>query len=315
MPIPEILIPPAPDFALRIKHQYSAGWEQWYLLTGDEHWDSPECYIGLLHNHLKQAKEREALWITNGDFFEAISTRNDPRGSKGTLRKQQVGVNYLDRLVEDGAEEFRPYADSLVYMGTGNHDQAITIKCETDIGKRFADAMSAAKTPGLPPVYRSGYTGWIRFEFEKQNGGGRSSLDMKLEHGTGGNSPVTKGTIQAQRRMSRIDGATFFVSSHIHEQWALSGVVERLNAVTGQVQEHKVKHIQLGSYKRDFRTDGCGTWWTMKSGATKPIGGMWLHFYVRNNRIYWDVIDTEVDYPSLGKFLRRERITVAEEAA
>lgn len=284
--MPEIIPPPALDYALRIKHRYSAGWEQWYLLTGDEHWDAPECYIGLLHKHLREAKQRGALWISNGDFFEAISARDDPRGSKGTLRQEHVGVNYLDRLVDDGVSEFAPYADMLAYLGTGNHDQAVTIKRETDIGARFAAELGSKRTAGLPPIHRAGYTGWIRFEFEHKSGGHRCSHDCKLEHGTGGNSPVSKGTIQANRRSARIDGATFFVSSHIHEQWALTGVMERLNAVTGRVEEHKVKHVQLGSYKRDFRTDGTGTWWMMRSGGTKPIGGSWLRFYSQIGRAH-----------------------------
>ena len=45
-------------------------------------------------------------------------------------------------------------------------------------------------------------------------------------------SPVTKGTIQANRRTSRTEGASFFVSGHIHEKWNLPQVVEKLNETT-----------------------------------------------------------------------------------
>lgn len=304
MPRPEVIIPPAADYALKVKDTYSSGWEQWYFLSGDCHWDSPECYLRLLHRHLREAKERGALWIDNGDFFEAISSRDDSRGSKGTLREEHCKVNYLDRLVDDGVEEFRPYLDMLTYMGTGNHDQAITIRRETDILQRFVDKANTLRDKSLPPIHRAQYTGWIRFQFALQNDSRRCSHAMKLEHGTGGNSPVTKGTIQAQRRSARTEGATFFVSSHIHEQWELSGVVETLNASSGRVEQRKVKHIQLGSYRRDFRTDGVGTWIMQKSGNPKPIGGTWLRFYSPNgNDLEWEVRETWVPYPELNEYL------------
>jgi hypothetical protein len=305
MPRPEVILPPAADYALRLKHTYKSGWEQWYLLTGDCHWDSPECYIKLLHKHLREAKDRGALWIDNGDFFEAISSRDDQRGSKGTLLEKHSGVNYLDRLVKDATEEFRPYLQMLTYAGTGNHDQAITIRRETDILQRFVDSANALR-PSKEQAYRAGYTGWIKFQFAQQNNSGRVSHCMKLEHGTGGNSPVTKGVIQAQRRSARTEGATFFVSSHIHEQWQMPGIVETLNTATGRVEQRKAMHIQLGSYRRDFRTDGCGTWIMQRSGTPKPIGGSWLRFWSPNgNDVLWEVSDTQVDYPNLNSYLRK----------
>jgi hypothetical protein len=153
-------------------------------------------------------------------------------------------------LVDDGVEEFSPYLSNLVYMGTGNHEQAVTIRKETDITQRFVDKANASRGD-LPRIHRAGYTGWIRFMF--QRGNERTSHAMKIEHGTGGNSPVTKGTIQTNRRSSRTEGATFFVSGHIHEKWNMPLVVETLNSSTGRVELREVEHIQLGSYKSDFR--------------------------------------------------------------
>lgn len=302
---PEILLPPAADFALRVKHTYKTGWEQWYLLTQDCHWDSPECYIKLLHRHLREAKERNALWIDGGDFFEAISAAGDGRGSKGTLIEEHVGVNYLDRLPNLAVKEFREYLDLLIYAGTGNHDQSILIKRETDILQRFVDA--ANETRGVKvPIWRAQYTGWIKFQFAQQNNSGRHAFSMKVEHGTGGNSPVTKGVIQTNRRQVRTEGATFFMTGHIHEQFMVPLIVERLNEATGRVEQRNGMHIQVGSYRRDFRTDGCGTWIMQKSGTPKPIGGMWLRFFSRNgNDVEWEVTPTSVDYPNLNGYLRK----------
>ena len=273
------------------------------MLIGDCHWDSPECYLGLLHKHLREAKDKGALIIDIGDFFDAISGREDPRGSKGTIRPEHLGVNYLDRLVNWAAREFAEYADNFVYLGTGNHEQSITVRRETDLTARFVEKLNALRK-GKPPIHRAGYTGWIRLMFENANKSHRCSHSMKIEHGTGGNSPVTKGVIQSARRSSRTEGATFFVSGHIHERWNLESIVETLNGSTSRVEQHQLEHIQLGAYKRDFRTDGCATWHMMKSGATKPVGGAWLRLWTPNGHdVQYEVTRAWVDYPNLMDYL------------
>lgn len=305
---PEVILPPAADYALRIRHTIRSGWEQWYLLTGDAHWDAPECYLGLLHRHLREAKERTALIIDNGDWFDAISSRDDKRGSKGTLREEHSGVNYLDRLVSAALDEFSPYLNQFVYMGTGNHETSILIRKETDITQRFIDAANALRK-GMPPIHRAGFTGWIRLMFEQANKSGRFSHSMKIEHGAGGNAPVTKGTIQTNRRQVRTEGATFFVTGHIHEQWQFPRIVERLNESSSKVEQRRIEHVQVSSYKRDFRTDGAATWATMNGFDPKPIGGMWLRLHSPNGHdVEWEVKPTWVDYATLDKYLPRTKV-------
>lgn len=310
---PIIELPPGLDYALKIRHAVSAGWEQWYLLIGDCHWDSPECYLRLLHKHLKEAKERDALIIDIGDFFDAISGREDPRGSKGTFRPEHQKLNYLDALISSAVREFSQYAGNIVYMGTGNHEQAITVKRETDITRRFVEELNRNRKG--TPIHRAGYTGWIRLMFANENGSCRSSYYMKIEHGIGGNSPVTKGVIQTNRRAARTEGATFIVSGHIHERWSMENVIETLNSSTGRIEQRPLEHIQVGSYKRDFRTDGSGTWHMMKSGATKPVGGCWLHLWTANGHdVQYDVTKAWVPYADLVDYLPHTSV-VAEVCA
>jgi len=95
---PIIEVPESREYALKIRHEgIKAGWEQWYFLMSDCHWDAPESYLKLIHEHLKEAKDRNALVIDAGDFYEVISGAGDPRSSKGTIREERVKVNYLDR--------------------------------------------------------------------------------------------------------------------------------------------------------------------------------------------------------------------------
>lgn len=303
---PLVELPQFSDGALVVRHSLKPGFRQRYLITSDVHWDSPECYLKLIHEHLREARETGALVIDNGDFFDAIGGAGDPRGSKGAVIEEHQKVNYLDRLVDDGVAEFEQYADQFMYAGRGNHDWNITVRKETDIMRRWIEQMNQKRSAGLQPIHSAGYTGWIKFMFKRANGsGGRFSHSMKLEHGTGGNSPVTKGVIQASRRQTQTHGATFFVSGHIHEQWQLQTVAECLNASTHRVELRRIEHIQVGSYKADFRTDGVGTWFQQKIGTTKPVGGQWLEFTSRNGKdIEWTVSPAWVDYSKLPTYLR-----------
>lgn len=313
---PIVELPQYSDGALIVRHTLKPGFRQRYLITSDIHWDSPECYIKLVHEHLREAKETAALVIDNGDFFDVISGAGDKRGSKGAHLEEHNHVDYLDRLVDEGVDEFRAYADQFMYMGRGNHDWAITIKKETDIMRRFIEQMNEHRSVELPKIHSAGYTGWIRFMFSQPSGACRFSHAMKLEHGTGGNSPVTKGVIQASRRQTQTHGATFFVSGHIHEQWQLQTVAECLNLSTSRVEQRRIEHIQVGSYKQDFRTDGVGTWFQQKIGTAKPIGGQWLEFSSRNGRdIEWTVTPAWVDYSKLPNYLRAKGKFVRGEVA
>jgi hypothetical protein len=92
--------------------------------------------------------------------------------------------------------------------------------------------------------------------------------------------------------------------------------VETLNAATHRVELRKTEHIQVGSYKADFRTDGAATWFTQKIGTTKPVGGQWLEFSSKNGRtIEWTVTPAWVDYSKLPTFLRGKGKFVRENAA
>ena len=47
-----------PDVLTVRMDSVKAGWEQWFLLMSDVHWDNPHCNRDLFHKHLKQARER-----------------------------------------------------------------------------------------------------------------------------------------------------------------------------------------------------------------------------------------------------------------
>src|SRR5688572_11399081 len=68
--------------------------ERWFLLQSDVHWDNPHCDRKLFYKHLKQAQERDAAILDNGDFFCAMQGKWDKRANKSDLRPEHQSGDY-----------------------------------------------------------------------------------------------------------------------------------------------------------------------------------------------------------------------------
>lgn len=246
-------------------------WEFWTLLTSDRHWDNPDSDHRLQKKHLEEAKERNAPVICNGDFFCAMQGKWDKRQSKSHLRPEHQKDNYLDALVETAAEWFAPYAHQFAVIGEGNHETAIRKHHETDLVQRLV-ALLNANTKST--IQACGYGSWVRFCFK--HGNSKHSVKLKRFHGSGGGGPVTKGTIQTNRRAAFLGNADIIFSGHIHEEWVLTTVQEYLNN-SGRVMLRKQIHVSAPTYKEEYRSGEHG--WHVERGAPpKPVGAMWLKF-------------------------------------
>ncbi len=291
----EVIAPRAADHAVRVKKTFAKGEDFWVLLLSDAHWDSPECQLWLLKEHLDTALERNAMVVDNGDFLDVIASRWDKRGGHGGARKEHAQHDYLDSIVDSAAKWLQPYSELFGVWGTGNHEAKIVKIVGTDMTRRLVDKLSEGREK---PIVRAGYEFWIRFQFTN-SGGCSKTFNVKFSHGFGGSSPVTKGTINAQRMAADIDGADAVVTGHIHQKWSIPGVVETLESNTGRVVLRERHHVQLGSYKLDFRTDGAPTWHMQGNRQPKPLGGAWLRFSQTSRGVTMTVEPTTVDYSRL----------------
>lgn len=293
----EVIPPPSPEYALRVKEAIYTGWERWYWLQSDVHYDSTDYLRSLHRKHMDEAVKLGALIIDNGDMLDVIGGRSDKRATKGSVRPEHSADNYLDRVVDTAVSDHAKYADSFLYLGRGNHDLKVLKMCETDLLARFAEKLSDLRSEGLNPIHVGGYGGWIRFEFTA-SGRPKASFDCKLFHGSGGGGKVTKGVIQTNRRNAESD-ADIFITGHIHEKWELNTLKEGLT-LAGRVRVRESTHIQLGSYKLDFTPDGAGTWHTQREGGPKPIGGTFLRFFCPDGRrVHWETRKPHIDYDKL----------------
>jgi hypothetical protein len=246
--------------------------EFWYLLSSDGHWDNPDCDREMMKRHLKECKERGAIWFHFGDFFCAMQGKYDKRSDKTKVRPEHQTGKYLDSLVDTAAEWLMPYRDVIGVIGQGNHETAIQGRHETNLIERLVERLNPAGCENR--VYMGGYGGWLRFHFQRQSGPEVQGINLKYFHGHGGGGPVTKGVIQSQRQAVMFPDADIVVSGHVHEQYTMAYGRERLGQ-NGKIVLEDQWHIRTPTYKDEYK-DGYGGWHIETGKGPKPIGAYWL---------------------------------------
>jgi predicted phosphodiesterase len=182
---------------------------------------------------------------------------------------------YLDLVAKDAADFIKDYP--VIMMVEGNHEYQIRKRSEFDIMKMVTYPLESR--PHLMP-----YEGFVRFQFQTTKTS-RISLDMFYTHGTGGNSPVTKGVISSQRRQHDIE-ADIFVSGHIHQGWQIPKVRRYLDPRCNEKSKESL-HVSLGTYKQDR-----DTYSAMKGYGNVDVGGRKLTFYCdKKDSIKYEVTD------------------------
>ncbi len=263
----------------------AAGWEQWVLLSADRHHDNVYCDRGLEHKHLEQARQRGAGILDFGDLFCAMQGKYDPRSNMDDIREEDVGQDYLDRIVTHAAEDYGGYARYWWLIGRGNHETNIRKRHGTDLTSNLVHRLNADYDGNC---HVGGYGGWVRFMFTV-HGTNCQSYRLKYHHGAGGGGPVTRGVIQTNRQAVYLPDADFVVNGHTHDSWYVPIARERLSN-RGVVYQDLIRFIRVPGYKNEYN-DGSKGFHIEKWGPPKPLGAAWLRFYVdpHKSRVEVDV--------------------------
>lgn len=260
-----------------VEAQPRRDWEQWILLTSDRHWDNPQSDRRLQGEHLRLAKERNAIIIDNGDLFCLMQGRGDLRGSKSKVRPEHNRNDYLDAVINDAANYFAPYAENFALVATGNHEASVSRRLETDVTGRFVAAVKDRNPDSQ--LHAGGVTGFIRLHFKAVTESYSFLIDY--HHGVGAGGGTTKGIGNASKRAMYSD-ADILISGHTHEAWSFP--IQRRRVTRQGVIIHPVQwHIQIPSYKAHY-DKGKANWENLRGFPPKPIGCAWLRFYY-NRRV------------------------------
>ena len=260
-----------------------AGWEKWFLLSTDRHWDAVNCDRKLMFQHLEQARERDAHILDTGDFFSMMEGRYDPRRNFDNIRPEYVMKDYLGAIVKDAHNQLKEYADLFLLLGKGNHDQAVMKHNAIDVMSLLTGKMNEEEGAN---IQLGGYGGWVRFQFSIGNK--RSRRQLYYFHGSGGGGEVTRGVIRSNRMSVYIDNADFIVTGHTHDMWDVPIAHRTLNN-KGKIIQYNCRCINLGTYSDDYG-DGYDGYFVESGKSPRPRGAAWLRFYMYNNEIKHEII-------------------------
>lgn len=256
----------------RIELPSSSRWEGWILLRSDAHHDNAKCNRQLEKEHLDEAVRRNALIFDCGDLFCAMQGKFDPRSSKSALPPEMARRDdYLNALVEDATEFYRPYAGHWGGLSHGNHETSIINRCGVDLTKILAEKLDTCNLS---------YGGFIRLQFCRNRW--QQSRVIAFHHGFGGGGPVTRGTIQTNRRAIWYPDADVVWSGHVHESWVMTLPRLRLTQANA-VQRSNALHVCTPGYKDEH---SCQSGWAVEKGLSpKPLGACWLRLVVRDDKV------------------------------
>ena len=255
------------------KHKY----ELELLFTSDWHFDNPKTNRKMLFNHLDEAMRRNALIVVNGDLLCLMQGKYDPRGTKGSIRPEHNGDNYLDLVINDTAEKLVPYAHNILQINQGNHETSVSKRAETDILQRLVERINSLAGSN---IQLGAYRGFINMAL-MYKGGSSKPLNIGYSHGNWGGI-ITKGTLAVARDAAIMDGIDIMISGHTHDSWVMKFNVLKPNHAKGKVENKTQYHIKTGTYKEEFES-GEG-WAVERIGVPKSLGSVFCKIYYSQKR-------------------------------
>jgi len=244
------------------------------LNLSDVHYDSRKCDRELLTKHLRQAESRGALVFINGDLFDLMQGRYDPRHGKYDIRPEYKSATYLDDVINDCAEYLSKFRVTYI-IGQGNHETNIVKRLETNPIERVVERL---KFMGV-----NAHMGWysgllcVRMGYDSKNPEHNETACVRTtkiyyHHGSGGGSARSKGILSADIQQMMCPDADIITSGHDHNKWYLPVNVDRYRRNLEPYQT-TVHHIRSGSYKLKDRNLG----WEVEKGFRTPrLGGWWI---------------------------------------
>ena len=248
------------------------GWEQWFFLFSDAHWDNVHCNRPLLKKHLDRAMERNAGILSFGDWFCLMQGKADPRRNKSAIRPEHNNDQYFSSVVHTAADWLEPYKDNIIMMSDGNHETSVRKHHEVDVTNWLTR---------LVGVNGMGYSGFVDLRTKQPGNVGINTYTLYFHHGSGGGGIMTKGTLGVVRTAAWVPDAHFVVGGHIHEQWMMTHSRLRRTKNGNEYLDEQI-HIKCPTYKQEF--DMAGGYHTESGRPPKPLGGWWLRLYYDRSR-------------------------------
>ena len=245
------------------------------LLCSDFHIGSACTDADAIVRQLTRAKQFGARILINGDVFDAIG----PKDRRFDLTTLHPGIarekDLAAAMVRMAVEILEPFAENIDVIGIGNHEETWVNYGYNDPVRRVLEELGRAGSRAK----HGSFWGYISTSFVVPGFRKRPTHKLLYLHGTGGDSPVTKGTIDFNRKGRNwvYDALTF---GHKHNLVCAADQVADVSP-KGKYIERRQLNLQTASYYRNYKQLNDSTVLDQSYAARsahppKPIGGVFL---------------------------------------
>ena len=245
------------------------------FFLSDIHFDSPYSNRTLLKKHLDHLKETGGGIFINGDWFDLMQGRYDPRRSYTDILPQYKGDSYIDLVISDSVEFLLPYADNIIGIGMGNHCTSVLKHCGTNAVERLITLLNMKAGTS---IRLGGYSGWIIFKFSiATDGSCVRTKRIKYHHGARANARRSKGILSVDIDAAKWPDADIIIKGDDHMKWYYPSMVRQRIDKNFNIYKDVQHHIRLGSYL-DGLADSYGGWPVEKDFQECKMGGWYVTF-------------------------------------
>lgn len=190
-------------------------------LFSDLHLDSPDCNIELLKKHLDACKKEGRYIMMGGDEFDALIHSDKKRYTPSRIDHNRD--DQINEKLERAIALLQPYADNILFIGRGNHEESILKYSGVDMIDLLVKELNHWKNNG--EIQKGNYQNFIRLNWVKSFKGPNyktvQHYDILQHHGAGASgAAVTKGTIDFNRLLHGTDADLVWLA-HKHSSCIL----------------------------------------------------------------------------------------------
>ena len=251
---------------------------QYYLACGDHHLGNIGSDVKHIKKDLIEAKERNARILIDGDVFDCIYPRDSRRYNPAIIIPElRDRADPINATVEYGFGIFSDYAENIDIIGLGNHESATMHYNSVDVIKLLIEKLNAhlEKSGSDHRICHGGYTGYLRYTCMLPGIRTQRHFDILYHHGGGGESRVTRGMIDINRKRTNWV-YDLFIFGHKHHTFAARDITIKLGS-KGKLYKVSTRDVQTGTYLKSYPVveDGSVVGYEERGNhAPKPIGGV-----------------------------------------
>lgn len=226
---------------------------------GDVHFGNKYCNKRAFKEFLADS-DKKTYFLGIGDLMDCIIVSDQKRYQKHA--DASPTDTPLDYQIDGIYDILKPYANRIIGLGRGNHEDTIIKHCGTDPMKRLCEKLSCNYL---------GLSGLVRLSLTENKARGRSVI-IRWHHGWGGGSRTQGADLTKYSKDTMYWDADIFLYGHVHRKQ--SDKVPRLG-LCGNKLISKPKVIGIcGTFLKTYSDTESSTYSELKGYPPVEIGGI-----------------------------------------